>query len=149
MKTSFLLLFLSVLIFSNCTLEDRLERREDRIVGTWIFDRAHFDEDGDLFCDNVIDDFRGDRVTFFPNFTVTYDDANGNFFEGEWLMSAIRNTGDDEDDVEFLLDVDFFDINDLPSFTWIATVTRLNQNRLHLHVQERSGRFIFKFRRVD
>ena len=143
------LLLFALFVASGCSIEDRLERREDKLMGSWIFDKARFDEDGDLFNDNVIDDFRGDIITFYSDFTCTYDAANGQVFEGVWVMNAVRDQIDGESDVEFLLDIDFFNLNDSHAFTWLGTLTYLTRNRLTLHVHERTGKFIFKFDRLD
>ena len=130
---------------TSCSLEERLERREERIIGTWAFDNARFRRDGAVFGQNVFDDFRGDRMIFFEDFTVEYDDANGDLFFGIWEMTAIR----DDDDTEFLIDLDFFDVNGLPAFNWIGTITRLTRRDFNMDVDERNGRFRFRLDRVE
>ena len=54
MKTIYLCLLLSVPFFSHCSLEERLERKEDRIVGGWYFDKAHFDDLSHIVMDHAL-----------------------------------------------------------------------------------------------
>ncbi len=78
---------------TSCTIEDRLERKEDRLLGTWYFDRAFYKEDGDLFRDNVINEFEGDLITFFDDYTALYEDYSLNAaFDGGWEMFADRGS---------------------------------------------------------
>ena len=128
-----LLLFL---VFVGCSIEDRIERREDRLLGAWQIDKATFKDDNALFRDNVTGDFRGDRVTFFPDYTLLYETGTGQLFDGYWVISAVR---DRDDDTEFTLDADFFDLRGRPAFQWLGTIDRLSNNSLNVTVFERGG----------
>ena len=130
------LLPLFLLTVLSCSIEDRIERREDRLLGTWQIDKASFKDDDDLFGDNVTNEFRGDRVTFFPDYTLLYEAGNGQLFDGFWVINAIRDL---DDDTEFTLDADFFDLRGRPAFQWLGTLNRLNGNRLNVTVFERGG----------
>ena len=130
------LLPLFLLTVLSCSIEDRIERREDRLLGTWQIDKASFKDDDDLFGDNVTNEFRGDRVTFFPDYTLLYEAGNGQLFDGFWVINAIRDL---DDDTEFTLDADFFDLRGRPAFQWLGTLKRLNGNRLNVTVFERGG----------
>lgn len=121
---------------SGCSIEDRIERREDRLLGTWVIDRASFDEDGALFNNNITDEFEGDRITFLPNNTLEYVTGNGTVFRGTWFIDALRDL---DDDVEFTIDADFFDFNGFLAFRWIGTIQRLNNNNFNLNVSEVDG----------
>ena len=145
----YLLFFaLAITLVSSCSIEQRIERREDRLIGTWALDRAFFWGDGALFRDNVTSDFRGDIVTFFGDFTLLYEAGNGEVFDGVWTISALRDLGDDGDDVEFLIDADFFDEAGFVAFQWIGTIERLGRNNFNVRVQERNGELVLKWDRI-
>lgn len=132
----FVSLFATLFFASGCSIEDRIQRREDRLIGTWVIDRAVFDEDGALFNDNITDEFRGDRVTFFPDNTVEYVTGNGQVFVGTWFIDALRDL---DDDLEFTIDADFFDGGGFIAFRWIGTISRLTENNFNLSVSEIDG----------
>lgn len=137
MKTRYLFLTLTALFFATgCSIEDRIERREDRLLGTWVIDRASFDEDGALFNDNITDEFRGDRITFFPDNTLEYVTGNGAVFQGPWFIDALRDL---DEDLEFTIDADFFDANGFLAFRWVGTIQRLTENNFNLNVSEVDG----------
>ena len=125
-----------LITFLGCSIEDRIERREDRLLGTWQIDKATFKDDDDLFSDNVTNAFRGDLVTFLPDYTLRYEAGDGQVFDGFWVINAIRDL---DDDTEFTLDADFFDFRGRPAFQWLGTLKRLNGNRLNVTVYERGG----------
>lgn len=130
------LLYLLLITAISCSIEDKIERREDRLLGTWQIDKATFKDDDDLFRDNVTHEFRGDRVSFFPDFTLLYETGDGQLFDGYWVISAVRDL---DDETEFTLDADFFDLRGRPAFQWLGTLKRLNGNRLNVTVYERGG----------
>lgn len=136
MKNFLFLAFGLLFLTSGCSIEDRIERREDRLLGTWIIDRASFDEDGALFNNNITDEFEGDRVTFLPNNTLEYVTGNGTVFRGTWFIDALRDL---DDDVEFTVDADFFDFNGFLAFRWVGTIQRLTNNNFNLNVAEVDG----------
>ncbi|MEL7162567.1 MAG: hypothetical protein AAFN92_17550 [Bacteroidota bacterium] len=136
MKPFYFLFACALFTTTACSIEDRIERREDRLVGTWVIDRAVFDEDGALFNSNITDDFRGDRLTFLPNGRVEYLDDNGELFIGTWFIDAFRDLSDD---TEFTLDADFFDRFGFLAFRWSGTIQRLNENNFNLNVAEVDG----------
>lgn len=128
---SFLLLFAT-----GCSIQDRIERREDRLLGTWEIDRATFDEDGALFNNNITDDFRGDRITFLRNGRLEYVTGDGRFFAGTWFIDALRDL---DDDLEFTIDADFFAPDGFLAFRWLGTISRLTNNNFNLNVSEIDG----------
>lgn len=129
-------LLVCLLSFSGCSIQDRVERREDRLLGTWVIDRAVFDEDGALFNDNITAEFEGDRLTFFPDNTVEYTTGNGQRFSGPWFIDALRDL---DDDIEFTLDADFFDVRGTLAFRWTGTISRLTENNFNINVAEVDG----------
>lgn len=129
-------LFAALFFASGCSIEDRIQRREDRLLGTWVIDRAVFDEDGALFNSNITDEFAGDRVTFFPDNSVEYVTGNGQVFVGTWFIDALRDL---DDDLEFTIDADFFDAGGFLAFRWVGTISRLTENNFNLSVSEIDG----------
>ena len=132
---TFLACFL-LLLATGCSLDERIERREERLLGTWVIDKATFDEDGNLFNDNLTDEFRGDRVTFLPDGTVEYITGNGQVFAGPWFIDALRDL---DDDVEFTIDADFFRFDGSLGFRWVGTIQKLTNNNFNVNVAEVDG----------
>ena len=128
-----------------CTEEDRLERREDRLVGTWEIQRAVFDEDGALFNRNLTDDYAGNRLTFFRDGTLLYEEAGGRLYDGVWYLDALRDL---DEDLEFTLDADFFGLRGELAFRWLGTVDRLTRNDFNVDVAEVDGTLRLRWDRV-
>ncbi|MFT7120966.1 MAG: hypothetical protein ACJAZ9_001144 [Neolewinella sp.] len=146
MKNLYFLLFAALVLFTTgCSIQDKIERREDRLLGTWEIDRAVFDEDGSLFNNNITNDFEGDLLTFLPNGQVEYLTRGGEFFVGTWFIDALRDL---DDDLEFTIDADFFDGNGFLAFRWLGTISRLNENNFNLSVSEIDGTLRMKWDKV-
>lgn len=136
--------------FISCSLDSRIERREDRLVGRWVFDRAFYKGNNAIFRDNVYDEFAGDIIEFYPNFDASYDDASDRFlYFGEWEIFAQRSGGGDNEETEFFLDMYFFDNRGFESFSYIGEVRALNRNRLRLVTYDRRGEYTFRLLRID
>lgn len=129
MKYLYAIFAFGLLFATGCSLEDRL-------LGTWVLDRATFDEDGALFNSNVTDEFAGDRITFLRNGQVEYLTGDGRFFVGTWFIDALRDL---DDDTEFTLDADFFDNRGFLAFRWVGTINRLTRNNFNINVAEVDG----------
>ena len=140
---------LLLLLTLSCSLEDRIERREDRLLGTWVIDRARFAENGDLFNDNVDGDFKGDLLDFFGDGTVNYESIDNRFFTGFWRIEALRDELDGENDVEFLLDAEFFFPDGRLAFTWLGQIDRLGNNDFNVTIQEPTGQLRLRLDRVQ
>jgi hypothetical protein len=145
MKYLFIIVLSITFLASGCSIEDRIERREDRLLGTWVIDRASFDEDGALFNNNITDDFRGDQITFFRNGQLEYLAGDGRFFSGTWFIDALRDL---DDDLEFTIDADFFEPNGRPAFRWLGTINRLTNNNFNLNVAEVDGTLRLRWDKV-
>ena len=142
-----LLIFL--ISFSSCSLEARLDRKEDRLVGRWVFHKAWYKDNNALFRDNIFNEFAGDIVEFYYDYEASYDDASRRqFYWGEWDIFAQRERRDD-DDIDFFLDMYFFDDRGFESFSYIGECTLLTRNKLHIRAYDRGGEYIFRLRRVD
>ena len=132
----------------SCTIEERLENKEERLLGTWEIEKAFYQDDNDLFRDNLTDEFEGDLLDFYDDFTVVYDDAQTReIFFGDWVLHAYRDYYDDDSDVDFLLDMEFYDDRDDFAFAWFSHVTRLSWEKLHIRVQDRQGVYTFRLRK--
>ncbi|MEM6879070.1 MAG: hypothetical protein AAFY36_13870 [Bacteroidota bacterium] len=143
----YLPLFLIALFVSSCTLEERIERREDRLMGEWLLDRATFRNRGGVFFNDISDEFSRDRVTFFSDFTLTYIAGNGEIFDGAWRISTIEPRGDDGR--EFILDAEFYDLDNRLAFTWVALIERLDRRRLKILIQEVDGELRLRWDKLD
>ena len=75
-------ILLGLFLITSCSTEELIERREEGLIGTWVIDRARFDEDGLSFSDNVINEYRGDELTFFENGSLEYIDDNVEIYTG-------------------------------------------------------------------
>ncbi len=147
MSKIYFLGIIGLMLFSSCTIEDRIERREDRIIGVWEFDRVFYKDDRDLFRDNITHEYRNDIIEFYDNYEAVYEDFDaGIAYWGWWEITAIR---DFEDDVEFLLDMEFFDDRDRLVISYLGRVNTLTRNRLNIEVQGRRGVYTFRLRRID
>jgi hypothetical protein len=142
MKYLSTLFALTILLSTGCSIQDRVERREDRLLGTWIIERASFNENGVLFNRNVTDEFAGDRITFLRNGRLEYLTGDGRFFVGTWFIDALRDL---DDDLEFTIDADFFDGAGFLAFRWIGTIDRLTQNNFNINVAEVDGTLRLKW----
>lgn len=136
----YLPLFLFVILFgTSCSLEERIERREDRLIGSWELDRATEQNFGAIFWDDITDEYRGDKVSFSADESLTYETGEGDFFDGNWRIRSIDGGGDNG--TEFVIDAEFYDQDFELNFTWVAEIERLDRNRLKIVIQE-DGRYV-------
>ncbi|MEM7574182.1 MAG: hypothetical protein AAF433_14845 [Bacteroidota bacterium] len=132
---SFCLLVL--LLSTSCSLDERIERREDRLIGSWQLDRATEQNFGAIFWDDITGEFRGDRINFFADESLSYEQANGSLLDGNWRIRAINT----DEGNEFVIDAEFYDENFELVFSWVAEIERLDRSRLKIVIQE-DGRYI-------
>ncbi len=148
MKRTIIIALAAFFLLSGCSAEYQLERREDKLIGAWAFDKAYYNEDGAIFRDNVIREFDGDVIEFFSDFSCVYDDYSlRSAFWGDWVLNYERGYFDDEPDIDFFLDMTFFDRGRV-AFSYFSSVTLLTNNRLHIRVHDRRGVYTFKLRRI-
>lgn len=138
MTYKFAILLLGIFIITSCTTEDLIERREDRLIGTWEIDRAWYDEDGLFNSSNIINEYRGDELTFFENGELEYTEDNGEIYTGTWYIDALRRRGDN-DETEFTLDADFYDFNGNLAFRWLGDIQRLTFRNFNINISDRDG----------
>lgn len=147
MRKTLPLLLLST-ILSACSLDYQLERKEDRLMGSWTFTHAFYKDNGAIFRDNIFPEFAGDVIEFYPNYEASYDDASNRYlYWGDWEVFAQRG-GADDDDIEFFLDMFFYDERGYESFSYIGTVRRLTRNSLKIEAYDRYGEYTFRLERI-
>ena len=150
MKKGIILLVSAIIILSSCSNEALLDRKEDRLLGAWEFENASFKEDGDLFRDNINEEFEGDVVEFFRDGTALYDDFSLNaVFDGTWILQLDRFDDNGESDAEFFLDMTFFDFIDGTEFSYFTNAITLTHNRMTLIANTRSGEYRFRLRKLN
>ncbi|MEM8523795.1 MAG: hypothetical protein AAGG68_04085 [Bacteroidota bacterium] len=150
MKKGIILLLAAAFILGSCSNNALLNRKEDRLLGAWEFEDASFKEDGDLFRDNVDDEFEGDVIEFFGDGTALYDDFSLNaVFDGTWVLQLDRFDDNGESDAEFFLDMTFFDFVNRKEFSYFTNAITLTNNRMTLIANTRSGEYRFKLRKLN
>jgi hypothetical protein len=148
MRTIVAFILLTV-VMSSCSLDYRIDRREDRLIGRWVFDRAFYKDNGALFRENIFNEYAGDVIEFYPNFEAAYDDASQRYtYWGEWEIFAQRGGGSGDDDTEFFLDMYFYDDRGFESFSYIGEVKRLSRNVLRIEAYDRFGEYTFRLERI-
>ncbi len=135
MTIKYTVLLLGLLFITSCSIEDLIERKEERLVGGWEIDRARFDEDGFSFSDNVINEYRGDELTFYADGSLEYREDNGELFTGTWYLDALR--GDEE--TQYTLDADFFDTDGNLAFRWLGDINKLTYHNFNIDIADRNG----------
>lgn len=149
-RVHLLLLGISPFLFTGCIAEWRLNNKEDRIIGVWEIEKAFYREYGDLFRENIIEFYNGDRIEFLPDYTAIYDDfPSGSLSFGEWELFLTRDRFGDDEDIEFFLDLIFFDDRGRYTFDLNGEATRLTWNRFNLRIPDRGGITILKMRKID
>ena len=140
--------FLLLLAFiTSCTTEAAIERREDRLIGSWKIDRARFNDDRIFSNENIINEYRGDELTFFSDGSLEYIERNGEIYYGFWYIDAIRGGGED-DTTLFTLDADFYDVDDRLVFRWLGEIDRLNRNNFNISISDRDGELRLRWDRI-
>ena len=131
--------FCLLLLITSCSLEERIERREDRLIGSWRLDRATEQNFGAIFWDDITDEYRGDRVSFSADETLIYETGAGELFDGNWRIRSVNGGGDNG--TEFIIDAEFYDEDFELAFSWVAEIERLDRSRLKIVIQE-DGRYV-------
>ena len=136
MTNKFLLLLMGIFLMSSCTIDELIERREDRLIGSWEIDRARFDDFGFSFSENIISEYRGDILTFYRDGSLEYRDNTGEIYNGTWYIDALRGG---EEGTEYTLDADFYDIDGFLAFRWLGEITRLTYRNFNINIADRDG----------
>lgn len=146
-NTAYLLIVLLISILSACSDDAILDRREDRLTGTWHFDKAFYKRDNALFRNNVISDYEGDFITFYPDYGAIYDDNSLNaIFDGTWSLFLDRY---DDGEKVFNLEVIFYDDINRTEFSYYGELTRFSRNNITLEVHDGRGVYTFKMDKLN
>ena len=149
MKRWILLVIMAMTLFSACTKEGRILRKENRLIGAWAFEKVFYKADNALFRDNITHEYRNDIVEFFPDYSAIYDDASLRaIFNGEWSLIVDEDYYADASDLEFFVDAVFFDFINGEDFYLFGSIDRLNRNKMRLEASDRFGRYTFRLRRL-
>ena len=133
-----------IVLFGGCSDEYVLDRKEDRLLGLWEFEKVFYKRDVALFRTDITEDFEDDLIEFYPDYTASYDDYSvGEVFYGEWVIFLERV--DDERDC--YLEAVFYDFIWEEDFFVSGGIDKLNKNKLHLEAFDAAGRYTFKLRR--
>lgn len=139
--------YLLILFLCSCSDDAILERREDRITGTWYFDKAFYKRDNALFRNNVISDYDGDFITFYPDYGAIYDDYSLNaIFDGNWNLFLDRY---DDGEKVFNLEMIFYDDINGTEFSYYGELTRFSRNNITMEVYDGRGLYTFKLDKLD
>ena len=141
------ILLIGLFLISSCSTEELIERKEDRLIGTWEIDRARYDEDGLFNVDNIINEYRGDELTFFADGSLEYVEDNGEIYIGTWYIDALRGRGED-DATEYTLDADFYDVNNNLVFRWLGDIQRLTFNNFNINISDRNGELRLRWDKI-
>lgn len=145
MKRLLLLTATLLILLPSCSIEYYLDRKEDKIIGAWIFDKVTYKKDHAPFSDNVTHMYRDDIIEFFPDYTAIYDDYSlASIFDGEW---SLIYDGDDEGH-EFFVDAVFFDFVAGEDFEVFGSIDRLDHKVLKLESYDAKGKYTYKLRRL-
>ena len=150
MMKNLLLVMVLAMAVGACSKEHIIERKEDKIIGAWVFDKVFYKKDHALFRDDISHLYRDDIIEFFPDYTAIYDDFSlREVFDGQWSLIVDDDFYYDDggSDLEFFIDAVFFDYIHGEEFTFFGSITRLGRERLHFESHDRKGVFTFKLRR--
>jgi hypothetical protein len=146
----FILLLIPVaLVTSSCSEEFLLERKEDKLIGTWEFEKVTYKSDGKLFSDNITDEYRNDIIEFYDDYTAIYDDYSlSTAYPGDWLVRLDHDYSSDGSSTEYFVDVLFYGMMQGEDFGIFGSIDRLGKYKLHLEATDRRGTYVFKLRRL-
>lgn len=150
MKALYIILVLGLgLVVNSCTIDDRLDRKADKLIGVWVIDKVIYDKYGSLFNKKVTREYRNDEFEFLPDGRVYYFDDDINYeFEGNWDVVAERSRDlEGDNQYEFYIEMHFYDPVYKDAFGYYGYISRLTRNRFHFHVSDRSGELEFRFQR--
>ncbi|HLT94067.1 MAG TPA: hypothetical protein VKZ56_05870 [Membranihabitans sp.] len=139
------------IVLNSCSIEQRLDRKEEKLIGVWVIDKVIYDKYGSLFKRKITSEYRNDVFEFLPGNRVYYYDDDINFeFEGNWDVVAERRYDKEGDkDFEFFIEMHFYDPVYRDAFGYYGYISRLTRNRFHFHVSDGRGELEFRFRRSN
>lgn len=145
----FLLYATVVFLASGCSEQYWLERKEDKLIGTWEFEKAFYKADNALFRDNITNEYADDIIEFYGDYTADYIDYSLNTtFPGDWEIILDKDYYYTEDggslNNEYFIDAVFYDGLAGEDFEFFGSIDRLNNNRLQFEARDRRGTYTFR-----
>ena len=147
------LYFLSTLVILlatvSCSEEELIQRREDKLFGSWKFEKAYFKGNNALFRDNITHIYEDDIITFYTDYTCTWDDAGQRFvYDGDWFVNLeVFTDGNGAENVYFL-DALFFGEYPEDDFGFYAEIEWLTQNKLTISFFDNDGEYTYKLEKI-
>lgn len=142
-----------VLLGTGCTREGAILRREDRLIGAWEIDRVTYKRDFALFARDITDEYEGDVMEFYTDYSAAYDDASlGAVFFGSWILLYEEDEYWSEDgdisELDWHLDANFYDDVVNEEFFFFGDINRLTRSRLNFEMLDARGEFRFRLRKL-
>ncbi len=145
---AFVLCFAVLYTVFSCSIDDAVDRREDKLIGAWQIHKVIHDKYGGLFKKKVTRDYEYDEFEFLPNHTVFYYDDIGVEFEGNWEVVPERRYDHDGDkEIEFYIEMFFYDPVYKDVFGYYGYISRLSRQNFTFHVSDGNGELEFRFTR--
>ena len=144
------LILLSFLLLGamSCSEEELIERREEKIFGTWKFDKVFFKGYNALFRDNITHLYEGDILTFNTDYTCTYDDAGQQYvYAGDWFVNLEVFTDPDGAENVYFLDALFYGKYPEDDFGYYAEIEWLTQNSMTISYTTNDGEYTWRLSR--
>jgi hypothetical protein len=148
-KVYLLIIALTMLGMMSCSEEELIERREDKIIGSWRFEKAFFTGNNALFRDNITHLVEDDIITFHYDYSATYDDGGQRLeYVGDWLV--VLETYTDPDGVEnvYFLDALFYGDRTSDDFGFYAEIMWLTQNKMTITFYDNDGEYTYKLEKI-
>ena len=100
LKTTFITLLLIVPILTSCNKESFGNTPEEKIIGTWTFDKVKYKPDGDISYTDFSSGYNNCTITFQSDgVLIAYDAKTNDTAEGYWYIDWYIEY-DDNDDTE-------------------------------------------------
>ena len=144
-KFIIIILSLSTFLLSSCSEEEMIERREDRIIGTWQFEKAFFHGHNALFRDNISYRYENDQISFLSDYTCTWYDAGKQVtYHGDWFVELEVFTDPDGAENVFFLDALFYGESQDEDFGFYAEVEWLTKNSMTISFNDQDGEYTYR-----
>jgi hypothetical protein len=148
-KVYLLITVLTMLGMMSCSEEELIERREDKIIGSWRFEKAYFTGNNALFRDNISHLVKDDVITFYHDYSASYDDAGQRIqINGDWLVVLETYTDPDGAENIYFLDALFYGDNPEDDFGFYAEIIWLSQNKMTINFFDDNGEYTYKLEKV-
>ena len=133
----------------SCSEQELIERREDKIIGSWRFEKAFFTGNNALFRDNITHLVEDDIITFNYDYSAVYDDAGKRtIYDGDWFV--VLETFIDPDGTEniYFIDALFYGDRSSDEFGFYAEITWLTQNKMTITFFDNNGEYVYKLEKI-